>query len=106
MKTIKLKSASASRRALGPSYQVEPPSTRGQRLARGWSSQGLSISISITSGFALLIGIFIIYNSFSIAVTQRRAPRSACCARSAPRCCAGGRYSLPKARWRSLIGSA
>lgn len=57
--------------ALGPAYQVEPPSSRSQHFDA--ISRALSISVSITSGFALLIGIFIIYNSFSIAVTQRRS---------------------------------
>ena len=32
-----------------------------------------SISMNISSLFALFIGMFIIYNSFAIAVTQRRS---------------------------------
>src|ERR1700687_6121008 len=32
-----------------------------------------SISANVTSAFALFIGMFIIYNTFSIAVTQRRS---------------------------------
>ena len=34
---------------------------------------GYSMMIDIASAFALFIGMFIIYNSFSIAVTQRRS---------------------------------
>jgi putative ABC transport system permease protein len=57
--------------ALGPGFQVEPPANRGRHLES--VSRGLRISIAISSLFALLIGVFIIYNSFSIAITQRRA---------------------------------
>jgi putative ABC transport system permease protein len=32
-----------------------------------------SMMVSMSSAFALLIGMFIIYNSFAIAVTQRRS---------------------------------
>ena len=35
--------------------------------------EGYSITVNISSLLALLIGMFIIYNSFAIAVTQRRA---------------------------------
>jgi len=56
---------------LGPGYEVAPPSSRGEHFES--ISRGLSISINITSLFALLIGVFIIYNSFSIAITQRRS---------------------------------
>jgi len=56
---------------LGQGLQVETPSSRGKHFES--ISAALSFSINITSVFALLIGVFIIYNSFSIAVTQRRA---------------------------------
>lgn len=55
---------------LGPGFQVESPSARGaqfESLARVYS-----ISANLTSAFALFIGLFIIFNTFSIAVTQRR----------------------------------
>lgn len=56
---------------LGPGYQVEPPSSRGKQfeMIAKLFSQGASLN----SLFALLIGLFIIYNTFSIAVTQRRS---------------------------------
>ena len=56
---------------LGPGFQVESPSARGaqfESLARVYS-----ISANLTSAFALFIGLFIIFNTFSIAVTQRRS---------------------------------
>jgi len=56
---------------LGPSYQVEPPSSRGEHFDA--ISRSLSVTINVTSVFALLIGVFIIYNAFSIAITQRRS---------------------------------
>jgi putative ABC transport system permease protein len=56
---------------LGPGFQVETPSTRSQHFES--VSRALAITINITSLFALLIGVFIIYNSFSIAITERRS---------------------------------
>src|SRR5262249_1321263 len=57
--------------ALGPGFDVEPPSGRGKQFE---SLLGIyTVAISISSLFALFIGIFIIYNSFAIAVTQRRS---------------------------------
>lgn len=55
---------------LGPGFQVESPAARGSQfesLARVYS-----ISADLTSAFALFIGLFIIFNTFSIAVVQRR----------------------------------
>lgn len=56
---------------LGPGFQVDPPSTRGQQFDD--VLRVYSVTMNITSVFALVIGMFIIYNSFAIAVTQRRA---------------------------------
>jgi putative ABC transport system permease protein len=56
--------------ALGAGLQVEPPSSRGQQFEA--MSQIYSISANVTSLFALFIGLFLIYNTFSIAVIQRR----------------------------------
>jgi putative ABC transport system permease protein len=56
---------------LGPGLQVEPPAGRGRQFE---SLQGAySIAVGVSSAFALVIGMFIIYNSFAIAVTQRRS---------------------------------
>ncbi len=56
---------------LGPGFQVEPPSTRGQQFEA--TARVYSVVSNITSLFALFIGMFIIYNTFSIAVSQRRS---------------------------------
>ncbi|MGE3511289.1 MAG: ABC transporter permease, partial [Vicinamibacterales bacterium] len=59
------------RRLLGPGFQVDVPSGRGQQFEAMTASY--SIMVSISSVFALFIGMFIIYNAFAIAVTQRRS---------------------------------
>src|SRR4029079_8785689 len=56
---------------LGPGFQVDPPSGRGQQFEA--MLQAYSMMVGISSLFALFIGMFIIYNSFAIAVTQRRS---------------------------------
>ncbi len=56
--------------ALGPGFTVEPPADRGAQFESMLS--GHRIAVNILSTFALFIGMFIIYNSFAIAVTQRR----------------------------------
>ena len=56
--------------ALGPGYQVEPPASRGQQIDS--VIRVYAFTANINSAFALFIGMFIIYNSFSIAVAQRR----------------------------------
>jgi putative ABC transport system permease protein len=56
---------------LGPGFQVEPPSGRGQQFEALIAS--FSLMMGASSLFALFIGMFIIYNSFVIAVTQRRS---------------------------------
>jgi putative ABC transport system permease protein len=56
--------------ALGPVYRVETPATRGQ------SFQSLlriyDFMLRFSSDFALIIGMFIIYNASALAVVQRR----------------------------------
>ncbi len=59
------------RQLLGPGFQVDVPSARGQQFEA--MTAAYSIMVSISSLFALFIGMFIIYNSFAIAVTQRRS---------------------------------
>lgn len=55
---------------LGPAFSVEEPSARAQQFES--LSRVYAMSANITSLFALFIGIFIIFNTLSIAVTQRR----------------------------------
>ncbi len=59
------------RALLGPGFDVDPPSGRGQQFEAMLSAYSMMVGIS--SLFALFIGMFIIYNSFAIAVTQRRS---------------------------------
>jgi putative ABC transport system permease protein len=59
------------RAALGPGFQIEPPSSRGEQFEA--TSRIYELGSNITSVFALFIGMFIIYNTFAIAVTQRRS---------------------------------
>ena len=59
------------RALLGPGFQVDAPANRGQQFEAMTAAYGIMINIS--SLFALFIGMFIIYNAFSIAVTQRRS---------------------------------
>ncbi|HKX00016.1 MAG TPA: FtsX-like permease family protein [Bryobacteraceae bacterium] len=61
---------SAILKILGPGFEVEPPSTRGQQFES--ILRVYALSMNICSVFALLIGMFIIYNSLLIAVTERR----------------------------------
>ncbi len=56
--------------AIGAGFKVEPPSSRGQQLDQ--VLRVYSFTMSVNSAFALFIGMFIIYNAFAIAVTQRR----------------------------------
>src|SRR5204862_1067020 len=55
---------------LGPAFQVQTPASRGQSFQSLLRIYNLTLNFS--SAFALIIGMFIIYNAFSIAVTQRR----------------------------------
>src|SRR5205085_9811605 len=57
--------------ALGSGFQVEEPSARGEQFEA--MTRAYSISANVTSAFALFVGMFIIYNTFQIAVTQRRS---------------------------------
>jgi putative ABC transport system permease protein len=73
----------AIQKALGVGFDVESPSSRGQQLESTLAVYAISMNVS--SVFALFIGMFIIYNSFSIAVTQRRSEIGILRALGAPR---------------------
>ena len=69
---VSLEQGQASlRKVLGPGYEVDPPSGRGEHFESLMSVYEMTMNVA--SLFALFIGTFIIYNSFSIAVTQRRS---------------------------------
>ena len=55
---------------LGPGFQVETPSGRGQHFEAMIAAY--SVMMNASSLFAMFIGMFIIYNAFAIAVTERR----------------------------------
>jgi putative ABC transport system permease protein len=55
---------------LGPAFEIQPPSSRSHQFEAILG--GYSVVVAVSSGFALLIAVFIIYNSFALAVTQRR----------------------------------
>src|SRR5712692_6697076 len=54
------------RMLLGSGFQVDPPSGRGQQFEAMLAAYSMMVNLS--SLFALFIGMFIIYNSFAIAV--------------------------------------
>jgi len=60
----------ALRLLLGPGFEVQPPASRGQSFQSMLRIYYFILNFS--SAFALVVGMFIIYSSFSIAVTQRR----------------------------------
>jgi putative ABC transport system permease protein len=60
----------ALKTALGSGFEVEPPSARGRQFEA--LLQSYSTAMTVSSLFALMVGMFIIYNSFAIAVTHRR----------------------------------
>ncbi|MBZ5580828.1 MAG: FtsX-like permease family protein [Acidobacteriia bacterium] len=93
----------ALQKALGPGFTVEPPSGRARQFQ---SLLGIyRIAIGISSAFALFIGMFIIYNSFSIAVTQRRSEIGILRALGATRRQIGTLF-LGESALAGLIGSA
>lgn len=57
------------RERLPAAIDVVPPSSRGQGIEN--SVAAMKIGMTITSFIALLVGVFIIFNSFSISVNQR-----------------------------------
>ena len=59
------------RALLGPGFQIDPPAGRGRQFEAMLAAYSMMVNIS--SAFALFIGMFIIYNAFAIAVTQRRS---------------------------------
>ena len=94
--------APAIRAAVGAGFTVEPPSGRSRQFE---SLLGVySIVMNISSVFALFIGMFIIYNSFAIAVTQRRGEIGILRALGATRR-GSATYFLVESACAGLIGS-
>jgi putative ABC transport system permease protein len=63
--------AARLRRALGPGLLIGPPNSRGEQFEQ--TSRIYSLGSNVTSVFALFIGMFMIYNTFAIAVAERRS---------------------------------
>jgi putative ABC transport system permease protein len=57
-------------RELGPGFQVDVPAARSRQFES--LLHVYSFMVNLTSLFALFVGLFIIHNSFVIAVTERR----------------------------------
>src|SRR5581483_5403976 len=58
-------------RELGPGFQVDVPAARSRQFES--LLHVYSFMVNLTSLFALFVGLFIIHNSFVIAVTERRS---------------------------------
>ncbi|MBT1075791.1 FtsX-like permease family protein [Geobacter grbiciae] len=56
--------------ALGPVYRVETPDRRGKQMEQ--TVNNFVAGFNVSSGFALAIGIFLIFNAFNVAVNRRR----------------------------------
>ncbi len=57
-------------RALGEAFEVRTPAGRGQQFESMLA--GYTTMMTVASGFALFIGLFMIYNAFTLAVAERR----------------------------------
>lgn len=57
-------------KALGPAYRIETPDRRGAQMERVVAN--FVAGFNVSSGFALSIGTFLIFNAFNVAVNRRR----------------------------------
>ncbi len=57
-------------KALGPAYSIETPRRRGEQMERLVAN--FVAGFNVSSGFALSIGTFLIFNAFNVAVNRRR----------------------------------
>lgn len=57
-------------KALGPAYRIETPERRGEQMERIVAN--FVSGFNVSSGFALSIGTFLIFNAFNVAVNRRR----------------------------------
>ncbi len=69
--TVGVEAVQASlRTALGTQFEIERPSRRGGSVAK--MVRSFQLGLNIGSGVALLVGVFLVYNTISIGVLQRR----------------------------------
>lgn len=55
---------------LGPGYEIDRPSRRGQSVEK--MVRSFQLGLNLGSGVALLVGVFLVYNTVAIGVVQRR----------------------------------
>lgn len=60
----------ALEKALGPGFEAKRPERRNSQVAQ--LTAGLSLALTMGSLVALLVGMFLIYNTMSISVVQRK----------------------------------
>lgn len=58
------------RRQLGPEYEVDRPDSRGASVET--MVRSFQLGLNLGSAVALLVGVFLVYNTVSISVIQRR----------------------------------
>lgn len=58
------------RQAVGPAFEIERPSRRGGSVEK--MVRSFQLGLNIGSGVALLVGVFLVYNTVAIGVLQRR----------------------------------
>ena len=58
------------RAQLGPTYEVERPERRGQSVET--MVRSFQLGLNLGSAVALIVGVFLVYNTVSIGVVQRR----------------------------------
>jgi len=56
---------------IGSGFKVEPPLRRGRQTES--LMEAFALALFLSSMMALLVGVFLIFNAFSVSVTQRRA---------------------------------
>lgn len=56
--------------ALGPAFEIDRPSRRGQSVEK--MVRSFQLGLNLGSGVALLVGVFLVYNTVAIGVIQRR----------------------------------
>ncbi|MBI3183623.1 MAG: FtsX-like permease family protein [Myxococcales bacterium] len=60
----------ALRRELGPAFEIDRPSRRGGSVES--MVRSFQMGLNLGSGVALLVGVFLVYNTVAIGVVQRR----------------------------------
>lgn len=56
--------------AVGPAFEVDRPSRRGGSVEK--MVRGFQMGLNLGSGLALMVGVFLVYNTMAIGVLQRR----------------------------------